>query len=198
MTSHLGFMVSCSAVVALLAGAWLFAHPERAYASCADYGSALEVLADSQTVFAGKAVAKRGRTVKFEVAAVWKGDIYETLYMREQLDDGSTCAPYKFDKGTEYLVYLYRGSIVGHRLEEAAQHLAELGPGLVPPKGSTAPVPDVFQEIRIFGLSPRTIGIATLGAVAFIFLHRLYASSRPRTPPDGDSSRAEDVGWFHP
>ena len=155
------------------------------------------------TVFSGKAVSKRGRTVKFKVETVWKGDNYETVYLREELDDGSTCGAYRFDRGTEYLVYSYYGGSVGactrtHRLDEAAQDLAELGPGNVPPKGTTAPVPEVFREFRVFEIPPRTIGIAALFAAVIFLVYRLYISFQFRSAPDVDRSSTDDAGWFHP
>lgn len=79
--------------------------------SCAPAPPPKVSLKQAAAVFAGKVVAvdidevRYSKTVTFEVASIWKGDIGKRVKVTTALH-GATCG-YGFKKGGEYLVYCY-------------------------------------------------------------------------------------------
>ena len=143
---RLGLILSLSAL-------WFFANVEQSHAcSCAYPGSPTEAMADSTSVFAGRAV-DRGEfetsngwsafIVEFEVATVWKGPLYETMYLAtNKSEDG--CG-YRFRLGEVYVIYTYDGwtglCARNQPLRQATEDLNELGRGRNPISGAKGPIP---------------------------------------------------------
>ena len=140
---------------------WFFANTGQSLAcSCVRPGSPSEELAQSSSVFAGRAVSVREfhdpstttisstdpTTVEFEVTTVWKGPSYEAMYLTTARF-GASCG-FTFVEGEEYMVYSRDGSTVSlcsrtSLLENAEADLNELGQGRAPQPGTTAPIPVV-------------------------------------------------------
>ncbi len=150
------------ALAASLFCLWLFADAARSYAcSCVAPGSPTEELAESTVVFAGKVVAISGfdvsesgvvsgadvGTIEFQVSAVWKGDVPETMFVAT-VRDGAACG-FNFTEGQEYVVYSRSDASPPDvnlcsrtRLADHAQEdFAALGEGRAPEPGSGAPGP---------------------------------------------------------
>ena len=139
---------------------WFFANTGQSLAcSCVRPGSPSEELAQSSSVFAGRAVSVREfhdpstttisstdpTTVEFEVNTVWKGTSYETMYLTTARS-GASCG-FTFVEGEEYIVYSRDGSSVSlcsrsALLENAEADLDELGHGRTPQSGSVASTPE--------------------------------------------------------
>ena len=170
-------------------------------------------------VFAGKIVAAfsapdgKREIYEFRVYAVWKGPLYETVFLDRPVgvvNENTSCAevikPLK--TGRHYLVFASLTS-VGSRevdlLENASKTIAELGEGRLSKPGASAPVPLVISEARaIAERTARTrvvIGsIAVLSVTAtgvlillsHVFLRRRYSTvvevirSLARRRPGGD------------
>lgn len=152
---------------AVLAGVlWLLWTPGPVYAcSCVQPGPPSEELKVSAAVFAGRVFLvehsydPEGRfvtpddrsTIGFEVNAVWKGTVHESMYITTP-PIGGTCG-FTFVEGEEYIVYAYDshyedgGYSTGictrtSHLSEAQQDLDELGAGDAPLPGTGGPAPD--------------------------------------------------------
>ena len=188
------------ALIVLLIGVWLTTHPERSYAcSCVTPGSPSEELAKSTAVFMGQVVSVREfdrgndimssldpTTVEFEVATIWKGPSYETMFLTTARF-GASCG-FTFIEGEEYVVYSRDGSTVSlcsrtRPLSEAPHDLAELGKGQVPTLGTTAPTPDLseYQTGGGWGLWPHTTVVLVVGlmvGIAWLGLRKQRSDTR--------------------
>ena len=183
----MGFTVVCARVVglALMVGVlWLLGSTGQAYAcSCVEPGSPSEELEKFDAVFAGRVVSiqhsfdpdtgVRGpgdrTTVGFEVSAVWKGDVHETMYVTTPPSDAS-CG-FSFVEGEEYIVYGYDtgraddGYSVGlcsrtALLGQAQADLDELGEGQAPEAGTGGPVPEQPQVATARGIWAIMLAVA--------------------------------------
>jgi hypothetical protein len=108
----------------------------------------------------GKTVTPDDRsTIGFEVSAVWKGDVHETMYITTPPTGGS-CG-FRFAEGESYIVYAhdshydddsYTVSICGRTalLEAAQEDLDALGQGQEPQAGAKGPMPD-SQVVTVIG-----------------------------------------------
>ena len=149
---------------------WFLGNPGQAYAcSCAQPGSPSEELRVSSAVFAGRVVSvqhtydpdgmsvSRGdhSTIGFEVSAVWKGTVYEDMYITTPPTGGS-CG-FTFVEGEEYIVYGYDSPYVdgGYAvglctrtalLEQAHEDIDELGEGQAPQAGTGGPAPEEPED----------------------------------------------------
>ena len=112
-------------LVAMLVGLTLSVYPERIHAcSCAGPRNQESMVFGSEVIFVGRLVDARQYSqhsqfgyysifvdFKFEVEAVWKGDVPQIAYMSANRGDGAACAdlPYSTDFviGVRYLVYTY-------------------------------------------------------------------------------------------
>ena len=183
----MGFTVVSVRVVglALMLGVlWLLGNTGQAYAcSCAGSGSPSEELEQFDAVFTGRVVSiqhsfdpgvgVRGpgdrTTVGFEVSAVWKGDVHETMYVTTAPSDAS-CG-FSFVEGEEYIVYGYDtgraddGYSVGlcsrtALLGQAQADLDELGEGQAPEAGTGGPVPEQPQVATARGIWAIMLAVA--------------------------------------
>lgn len=175
------------AVIVLLIGLWLVAHPEPSYAcTCGPSDSPSGALAGSAAVFGGEVVSIREfdwgdgswgtadpTTVEFDVKTVWKGSNYQTLFLTTARS-GASCG-FTFIEGIEYVVYSRDGATVSlcsrtRALSEAADDLAELGPGQAPAPGAIAPTPDVsgHRSGGGCGSTPHTTDASFAGLLAVI------------------------------
>ena len=162
----------------LIAGLWVIAQPGRSYAcSCIDPGSPSEALERSAAVFAGRVVSIDDRLalgssldpliIKFDVETVWKGSLHQQIELRTAFDSAS-CG-YSFVEGVEYLVYSHNGSEASlcsrtRPLSEAADDLAELGPGRTAPESGTPPTPASPETPPGGGCGPSAGGDGLLAA----------------------------------
>ena len=152
---------------------WFLGNPGQAHAcKCAQPGSPSEELRVSSAVFAGKVVSVRhtydpdGRsvsrddhsTIGFEVSAVWKGTVYEDMYITTPPTGGS-CG-FRFAEGEEYIVYAHDsaygdgGYAVGictrtALLEQAQEDIDELGEGRAPQAGTGGPAPAAPEDTAV-------------------------------------------------
>ncbi len=159
---------------------WFFANTgETSACSCAPLGSPTEQLADSTSVFAGKVIDRkesensRGWSafiVEFEVTTVWKGPLYETIYVGT--NDNEISCGFEFHIGIEYIVYTYNGwTGICRRtdfLARAKEDLVELGKGYKPLPGTSGPQPGASrfppEEPRKIDLVDPSIGWCSLGS----------------------------------
>jgi hypothetical protein len=72
---------------------------------CMTIGTPQKNLADVQAVFMGKVVASRKHEWTIAVDKVWKGDVQETVLMRDPAA-GSSCES-KFTQGETYIFFAY-------------------------------------------------------------------------------------------
>ncbi len=171
--------------LALMVGVlWLLGNTGQAYAcSCAGPGSPSEELEQFDAVFTGRVVSiqhsfdpdaapysPRDRTtVGFEVSAVWKGDVQETMYVTTAPSDAS-CG-FSFVEGEEYIVYGYDSSRAddGYSvglcsrtalLGQAQADLDELGQGHAPEAGTGGPVPEQPQVATVRGIWAIMLAVA--------------------------------------
>ena len=162
--------------LALLVGVlWFLGNPERVYAcKCAQPGTPSEELEKFSAVFAGRVVSVRHSydpdaasvspedrtTVGFEVSAVWKGTVYEDMYITTPPTGGS-CG-FTFVEGEEYIVYGHDsnyadgGYTVGicsrtALLGQAQADLDALGEGHAPQAGTGGPSPEQPQDAALDG-----------------------------------------------
>lgn len=113
------FLTAVSLAV-MMSGLWFLAAPGQAHAcSCVEPGSPTEELEKFSAVFAGEVVSIQHSydpnatsvspedftTVGFEVSAVWKGTVYEEMYITTPPTGGS-CG-FTFTEGEEYIVYAH-------------------------------------------------------------------------------------------
>ena len=157
--------------LALMIGVlWFLGNSGQVYAcSCAQPGTPSEELRESSAVFAGRVVSVRhtydpdGRsvsrddhsTISFEVSTVWKGTVYEDIYITTPPTGGS-CG-FRFVEGEEYIVYGYDSPYVegGYStglcsrtalLEQAQEDIEELGEGKAPQAGTGGPAPEEPED----------------------------------------------------
>ena len=161
--------VSVVSFVLLLNLLWLLGNAGQVHAcKCVVPGSPSEELAKSSTVFAGRAVLiqhtydpsaatfspEDRTTIGFIVSAVWKGVVYEKMYITTPPTGGS-CG-FTFEEGEEYIVYAhdsasgdggYTVSICSRTalLRQAQADIDALGEGDAPRAGTGGPVPE--QEV---------------------------------------------------
>ena len=77
---------------------------------------------------------------EFKVDTVWKGPLYETVFVQTSAY-GESCG-IGFAEGAEYLFYSSHSCSRTRPLDYAQQDLEELGEGRVPEPGTSAPRPD--------------------------------------------------------
>ena len=159
MSTAIAFAVRTAAILALAAAIWFFAGVEPAHAcSCLPPGSPSESLANSTEVFQGVVASidiyDRGDgtwatndpvTVKFDVSAVWKGQVGDSIEIATVRD--SVSCGFEFAEGAEYIVYSYEGSTgLCSRTHEVGQagynDREELGPGRAPDPTAATPTPN--------------------------------------------------------
>ena len=163
-------VVSLTLIVSVL---WFFGNPEQVYAcSCAQPGTPSEELEKYSAVFAGRVVSIRHSfdpdaasvspedrtTVGFEVSAVWKGTVYEDMYITTPPTGGS-CG-LTFVEGEEYIVYAhdsaygddsYTGGICSRTalLGQAQDDVDALGEGQDPQAGAGGPAPEEPEDTGV-------------------------------------------------
>ncbi len=179
------------AAVALVLGLLLSLTPERASACiCREFPSSEEMLALSDTVFAGRVVDMSDeagsydsavgyyRVVQFRVSRVWKGEPFSTIFL---VDPATSCTA-NFRAGHQYLVYASRitdlsSSLTGSlktdacsrptSLQNAQADIDVLGEGRLPEPGKVTSVPGeaTFPYVgrRTIVLLAGTIVLAGLG-----------------------------------
>ena len=163
-------VVSLALIVSVL---WFFGNPEQVYAcSCAQPGTPSEELEKSSAVFAGRVVSIRHSfdpdaasvspedrtTVGFEVNAVWKGTVYEDMYITTPPTGGS-CG-LTFVEGEEYIVYAHdsaygddsytvgicsRTALLGQALDD----IDALGEGQAPLAGTGGSAPEEPEDTAV-------------------------------------------------
>ena len=119
----MGFRVASVNVLSLalvISVLWFLGNPDQVHAcKCAVPGSPSEEFGKFSAVFAGKVISihhsfdlnaatvspEDRTTVGFLVSTVWKGTIYEDMYITTPPTGGS-CG-FSFTKGEEYIVYTY-------------------------------------------------------------------------------------------
>ena len=176
--------IPAAALVVLL----LHADTSRIYAcSCIPPRPPLEALARADAVFAGQVVSisePKGLfggwfassidpvTVEFRVNAVWKGEIYETMFIKTAWSSAS-CG-FEFAQGEQYIVYAREGSASlcsrTKSINKASEDLMALGEGV-------APAPGVKQKESLL-LTPVGIGAAVAGLVIVAVAFMLWRRSR--------------------
>ncbi len=183
-------MVFRVALVILVIGAWFLQQPDPSYAcSCVEDGTPTEELEVSAAVFImGRVISVQEfnpgeppwggakiistedpTTIALSVETVWKGPLYQTMYLTTHRDEAS-CG-FTFAEGTTYIVYSRDGSTVSlcsrtRELSRAAEDLAELGEGYMLVQGLAAPTPDL-SEHRSNGCapSPHTADLSIVGLI---------------------------------
>ena len=144
----------------------------------------LEALARADAVFSGQVVSMkepRGRwvsstdpiTVEFKVNAVWKGDIYETMFIKTAWSSASCGFEFVLDE--QYIVYAREGwaSLCSRTngVDRASEDFTALDEGVAPVPGSNGEGP-LFSEEPLFALDSGALGLAViglLGAAAVVF-----------------------------
>ena len=142
-----------------LGALWFFVKTGQSSAcSCVKPGYPSEELAQSEAAFLGKVVDIREynnpnitpisstdpTTIKLEVHTVWKGHLYQTMYLTAERSEVS-CG-FTFMEGQQYMVYSQDGSTVSlcsrtAPLPYADADIDELGEGRTPQLGTSAPAP---------------------------------------------------------
>ena len=197
-----GMMPSVASVtlvsLALLVGVpWFLGNPERVHAcKCAQPGTPSEELEKFPAVFAGRVVSvshsydpdaasvspEDRTTVGFEVSAVWKGTVHETMYVTTPPTGGSCGVA--FIEGEEYIVYGYDsdyddgGYTVGicsrtALLDQAQADIDALGEGHAPQGGTGGPAPEQPPDTAIVWAWP--IILVAAAAVILVGGIVLYA-----------------------
>ena len=191
-------VVSLALIVSVI---WFLGTPGQVHAcKCAEPGSPSEELEKFAAVFAGRVVSiehsydpnaasvspEDRTTVGFEVSAVWKGAVYESMYVTTPPTGGS-CG-FAFIEEEEYIVYGHDsnyddgGYTVGicsrtALLGQAQADLDALGEGSAPQAGVGGPAPEQPQDGE--GSAPQT----EVGGPA------------PEQPQDGEGSAPQaEVG----
>ena len=170
---RLGFTVASVSVMSfalMMSLLWFLGNPGEIHAcKCAVPGTPSEELETSQAVFAGRVVSiqhsfdpnaasvspEDRTTVGFEVSTVWKGIVYEDMYITTPPTGGS-CG-FTFIEREEYIVYGYDsnyddgGYTVGICSRTALLGLAQadleaFGAGHAPQAGTGGPVPEQPQD----------------------------------------------------
>ena len=129
-------------------------------------------------------------TVGFDVRAVWKGAVYEDMYITTPPTGGS-CG-FTFSEGEEYLVYAHDspyaddGYTVGicsrtALLQQAQVDIDALGGGYAPQAGTGGPEPEQPQDAIVSRAWAIILAAAVLvllvgGVVAYAVLRRRSAS----------------------
>ena len=180
---------------------WLIGNPVQVHAcKCAEPGTPSEELEKSSAVFAGRVVSVRHSydpdaasvspedraTVGFDVSAVWKGAVYEDMYITTPPTGGS-CG-FTFSEGEEYLVYAHDspyaddGYTVGicsrtALLQQAQVDIDALGGGYAPQAGTGGPEPEQPQDAIVSRAWAIILAAAVLvllvgGVVAYAVLRR--------------------------
>ena len=146
--------------------------------SCVPPKPPLEALARADAVFSGEVVSlKEPRgwwasstdpiTVEFRVIAVWKGEIYETMFIKTAWSSAS-CG-FEFVVSEQYIVYARedRTSLCSRTksVDNASEDFAALGKGVEPVSGSNS-------ERPLFALDSGALDLAViwlLGAAVVVF-----------------------------
>ena len=123
---------------------------------------------------AGEFVVKEGIVYEFRVSSVWKGPLFETVFISRLLLE-NVCST-SFEERRKYLVYGYGGFCTRTGLfVYSEEDLAALGKGEAPIPGSIGTMPDVVKKISV----PAAFG-------------QDRASNRASTPiPTGAMQRSE-------
>ena len=155
---------------------WLLASTGQVYAcKCAEPGSPSEELEKFSAVFVGRVVSVQHSydpdaesvtpedrtTVRIEVSTVWKGAVYEDMYVTTPPTGGS-CG-FAFTEGEEYIVYAYDSLYDADSytvgicsrtalLRQAQTDLDSLGQGNNPVAGTGGPVPDSPRDPASCGI----------------------------------------------
>ncbi len=137
--------------ILLAVGLALVASPERVFAcSCVVPGSPSEELAESGAVFLGRPFSWKnigeddwgGEIVEvaFEVETIWKGPLSETIYVTTRANEASCGYTFSAHKYIVYTDERFRTWLCSRTrpLSEAAEDLAELGPGQAPVPGTAS------------------------------------------------------------
>ncbi|MYE55129.1 MAG: hypothetical protein F4X34_08050 [Chloroflexi bacterium] len=167
--------ISAAGLVLLL----LYLDTSRIYAcSCIPPKPPLEALARADAVFSGHVVSmKEPRgwwvsstdpiTVEFRVDAVWKGKIYETMFIKTAWSSASCGFEFVLDE--QYIVYVREGWVSlcsrTKSIDKASEDFTALGEGVAPVPGSNSEGPLLDLDYGILGLA--VIGL--LGAAAVVF-----------------------------
>ena len=170
-------MVYLALAVVIVAAA-LHASAERASAcSCVPPRPPLEALARADAVFSGEGVSMEGPrgwwassadpiTVEFRVNAVWKGEIYETMFIRTAWSSASCGFEFVLDE--QYLVYAHEGwaSLCSRTktIDKASEDFMELGEGVAPTPGS-----ERMDTLFTPSASGMVLAVAGLAIVAVVF-----------------------------
>ena len=176
--------ILAAALVVLL----LHADTSRIYAcSCIPPRPPLEALARADAVFAGQVVSisePKGLfgswlasstdpvAVEFRVNAVWKGEIYEKIFIKTAWSSASCGFEFVLDE--QYIVYAREGwaSLCSRTksIGKASEDLMALGEGV-------SPAPDVKRKESLL-LTPVGMGVAVAGLVIVAVVFMLWRQSR--------------------
>ena len=163
---------------------WFLANNGQASACDCAYMSPSEALASSTAVFAGRVIRDEEieapnadetsmawiyGIVALEVTAVWKGPLYETMYVttKDDFDCGFGFIQGYPGYGKEFLVYAYDGYVSlcsrTRLLDDAQKDLDQLGEGRKPLPGTKGPLPGTpefppQQSSDIEWIDPATAG----------------------------------------
>ena len=157
----------------MLSVLWFLGNPGQVHAcKCAQPGTPSEELEKFSAVFAGRVVSIRHSfdpdaasvspedrtTVGFEVNAVWKGTVYEDMYITTPPTGGS-CG-FTFVEGEEYIVYAHdsaygddsytvgicsRTALLGQALDD----IDALGEGQAPLAGTGGSAPEEPEDTAV-------------------------------------------------
>ena len=190
-------VVSLALIVSVL---WFLGDPGQVHAcKCAQPGTPSEELEKFAAVFAGRVVSiehsfdpdaasyspEDRTTVGFEVSAVWKGAVHESIYITTPPTGGS-CG-FTFIDGEEYIVYAYASAYAGGGytvgicsrtalLGQAQADLDALGEGHTPPAVTGGPAPEPPQDM----VAGRTWVIILAVAAAVVVAVGIVAYARAR------------------
>ena len=174
MQRHHAASIGTLVLALMLSILWFVGNAGQAHAcSCGPPVSPPIALEMASAVFTGRIVSIQlnpddpyEHVVEFKVNAVWKGSIYETMYVTTYLT-GASCGYAHFEVDGEYIVYAgdrYRhgnrdGYSVGFCLRtgplvRATADLEELGEGRAPEPGTIASLPEDLVGLVAVTLTP--------------------------------------------
>lgn len=169
--------------------------------ACSAPALPLEMLIeDAESVFRGQVISIDGMQIKdgvfediveFRATEVWKGDPYETIYVKSiwEVRKGDytqhPCPPssHRYTIGARYLVFVHGGvANVGfatstQHIESSTMYLEELGTGITPTLGTVSPVPvriELPSDGRSIGGCGFSAGSINLSAIGLTFLLALF------------------------
>ena len=113
-------------------------------------------------------------TVEFRVNSVWKGEIYETMFI-ETAWSSASCG-FEFVQGEQYIVYAREDWVSlcsrTRSLDKASEDLMALGEG-------SAPVPNDKREESLL-LTPAGVGVAIIGLAGVAIAFALWRRQKSR------------------